>query len=173
MRILGPLVCSTTLPVTDTLLSASASAVTAAPSTTSSAGKLTSVPGSPSSFSTWTTSPTATLYCFPPVLTIAYIGTEVSCYSTMTGATRAPLTDESTDSDRGAGLSHDRAHRDGGPLTRLHRRSGQRSNRGLLPSLLGVGGRWAGRSGGGPAAGRPGWVRHRDGGCRRRLVAVG
>src|SRR5882757_10026647 len=95
MRILGPLVCSTTLPVTDTLLSASASAVTSAPSTTSSAGKLTSVPGSPSIFSTWTTSPTATLYCFPPVLTIAYIGTEVSCYSTMTGATRAPLTDES------------------------------------------------------------------------------
>src|SRR5438270_7886134 len=74
MRILGPLVCSTTLPVTDTLLSASASAVTAAPSTTSSAGKLTSAPGSASSFSTATTSPTATLYCFPPVLTIAYIG---------------------------------------------------------------------------------------------------
>src|ERR1700742_1620359 len=95
MRILGPLVWLTTLPVTATLPSASASAVTSVPSTTSSAGKLTSVPGSPSSFSTWTTSPTATLYCLPPVLTIAYIGTEVSCYSTITGVTRAPLTDES------------------------------------------------------------------------------
>src|SRR3954447_21784030 len=38
-----------------------------------------SVPGSPSSFSTSTTSPTATLYCLPPVLTIAYADTEVSC----------------------------------------------------------------------------------------------
>src|ERR1700754_1922137 len=96
MRILGPLVWLTTLPVTDTLPNASASAVTSVPSTTSSAGKLTSVPGSPSSFSTWTTSPTATLYCLPPVLTIAYIGTEVSCYSTMTGShARAPLTHES------------------------------------------------------------------------------
>src|SRR5207248_11376339 len=78
------------------------------------AGKLTSVPGAPSSFSTWTMSPTATLYCFPPVLTIAYIGTEVSCYSTMTGATRGPPTDESGDSGRGAWLSHDRAHRTAG-----------------------------------------------------------
>src|SRR5262245_7711232 len=43
-------------------------------STTSSAGNVSSAPGSPSSFSISTMSPTATLYCLPPVLTIAYIG---------------------------------------------------------------------------------------------------
>src|SRR2546430_5346680 len=73
MRIFGPLVWSTTLPVTETLASAAASVVSSVPSTTSSAGKVSSVPGSPSSFSTSTTSPTATLYCLPPVFTIAYI----------------------------------------------------------------------------------------------------
>src|SRR2546423_10580500 len=79
MRILGPLVCSTTLPVTETFDNASASVVTSPPSTYNTAGKVCSVPGSPSSFSTSTTSPTATLYCLPPVLTIAYADTEVSC----------------------------------------------------------------------------------------------
>src|SRR5256714_12689816 len=79
MRILGPLVCSTTLPVTETFDNASASVVTSPPSTYNTAGKVCSVPGSPSSFSTSTTSPTATLYCLPPVLTIAYADTGVSC----------------------------------------------------------------------------------------------
>src|SRR2546423_10355026 len=88
MRILGPLVCSTTLPVTETFDNASASVVTSPPSTYNTAGKVCSVPGSPSSFSTSTTSPTATLYCLPPVLTIAYADTEVSCYSTMGGGSR-------------------------------------------------------------------------------------
>src|ERR1700741_3974776 len=83
MRILGPLVCSTTSPSTDTLASLAASVVTSSPSTTSSAGNESSAPGSPSSFSTSTMSPTATLYCLPPVLTIAYIGTELSCYSVL------------------------------------------------------------------------------------------
>src|SRR5207253_2351354 len=86
----------TTLAVTETLPRASASAMTSLPSTTSSAGKLTSAPGPPSSFSTWTMSPTATLYCLPPVLTIAYIGTEVSCYSTLTGHARPKHTANST-----------------------------------------------------------------------------
>src|SRR4029079_6637423 len=36
-------------------------------------GSDTEAPGSESSFSTLTTSPTATLYCLPPVLTIAYV----------------------------------------------------------------------------------------------------
>src|ERR1700741_3671990 len=83
MRILGPLVCSTTSPSTDTLASLAASVVTSSPSTTSSAGNESSTPGSPPSFSTSTMSPTATLYCLPPVLTIAYIGTELSCYSVL------------------------------------------------------------------------------------------
>src|SRR5689334_11810387 len=85
MRIFGPLVCSTSLPVTENFSRAAASAVTLVPSTTSSAWREISVPGSPSSFSTSTMSPTATLYCLPPVLTIAYIRTEVSCYSMVTG----------------------------------------------------------------------------------------
>src|SRR5262245_31979961 len=73
MRILGPLVCSSTSPVTATLASAAASLVTLAPSTTRATGSVTFEPGSESSFSTLTTSPTATLYCLPPVLTIAYV----------------------------------------------------------------------------------------------------
>src|SRR5688500_9444440 len=85
MRIFGPLVCSTSLPVTENFARAAASAVTSVPSTTSSVWREISVPGSPSSFSTSTMSPTATLYCLPPVLTIAYIRTEVSCYSMVTG----------------------------------------------------------------------------------------
>src|SRR5690606_39890539 len=85
MRLLGPLVCSTSLPVTATLASASASVVTSEPSTTISAGKLTSEPGSPSSFSTSTTSPTATLYCLPPVLPIAYADTDAPGCSMVNG----------------------------------------------------------------------------------------
>ena len=57
--------------VTATLASAAASVVTVAPSTTRATGNDTLAPGSDSSFSTLTTSPTATLYCLPPVLTIA------------------------------------------------------------------------------------------------------
>src|SRR3989337_1168382 len=73
MRIFGPLVCSTTVAVTEAAESAAASVVTSSPSTRSTAGRLTSAPGSPLIFSTVTTSSTATLYCLPPVLTIAYI----------------------------------------------------------------------------------------------------
>src|ERR687890_1659363 len=68
----GPLVWATTSPVTVTPASAFASLVTSVPSTTSRAGRLTLAPASPASFSTSTTSPTATLYCLPPVLTMAY-----------------------------------------------------------------------------------------------------
>src|SRR3954469_5970136 len=68
----GPLVWATTSPVTVTPASALASLVTSVPSTTSSAGRLMLAPASPVSFSTSTTSPTATLYCLPPVLTMAY-----------------------------------------------------------------------------------------------------
>src|SRR5262245_42025935 len=73
MRILGPLVCSSTSPVTATFSRSFASEVTFAPSTTRATGSETLAPGSESSFSTLTTSPTATLYCLPPVLTIAYV----------------------------------------------------------------------------------------------------
>src|SRR5690349_8595213 len=73
MRIFGPLVCSSTSAATATFSSALASAVTFAPSTTRATGSETLAPGSESSFSTLTMSPTATLYCLPPVLTIAYV----------------------------------------------------------------------------------------------------
>src|SRR5262245_37892199 len=73
MRIFGPLVCSTTVAVIEAPASAAASVVTSSPSTSSTAGKVISAPGSPSIFSTVSTSSTATLYCLPPVLTIAYI----------------------------------------------------------------------------------------------------
>src|SRR3979490_2072549 len=73
MRILGPLVCSSTSPVTATFSRSLASVVTFAPSTTRATGSETLEPGSDSSFSTLSTSPTATLYCLPPVLTIAYV----------------------------------------------------------------------------------------------------
>src|SRR5689334_655604 len=73
MRIFGPLVCSSTSPVTATFDRADASEVTLAPSTTRATGSETLAPGSESSFSTLTTSPTASLYCLPPVLTIAYV----------------------------------------------------------------------------------------------------
>src|SRR5882757_2059236 len=74
MRIFGPLVCSRISPVTATFASSLASVVTLAPSTTSATGSETDAPASSSSFSTFTMSPTATLYCLPPVLTIAYVG---------------------------------------------------------------------------------------------------
>src|SRR5687768_11118765 len=74
MRSFGPLVWATTSPATVTPASALASLVTLAPSTTSRAGSATASPTPPVTFSTWTTSPTATLYCLPPVLTMAYTG---------------------------------------------------------------------------------------------------
>src|SRR5689334_11205144 len=74
MRILGPLVCSSTSAVTATFSRSLAAVVTFAPSTTSATGSETESPASSSSFSTLTMSPTATLYCLPPVLTIAYVG---------------------------------------------------------------------------------------------------
>src|SRR6478672_534303 len=73
MTIFGPLVCATTSPDTVTSASASAAEVTDGPSTSSTAGRVTAAPGSPAIFSTSMTSPSATLYCLPPVLTIAYI----------------------------------------------------------------------------------------------------
>src|SRR3954447_13914094 len=73
MRIFGPLVCSTTFADTVAAASASAPVVRSSPSTNSNGTSETTSPGSPSIFSTVTTSSTATLYCLPPVLTIAYI----------------------------------------------------------------------------------------------------
>src|SRR3954467_6410765 len=83
MRIFGPLVCSSTSPVTATFSRSLASVVTFAPSTTRATGSETLAPASTSSFSTLTTSPTATLYCLPPVLTIAYVAI---CPSSSLGA---------------------------------------------------------------------------------------
>jgi len=65
------LVCSRISPVTAILASSWALVVTVAPLTTSATGSDTVAPGSLSIFSTFTMSPTATLYCLPPVLTIA------------------------------------------------------------------------------------------------------
>src|SRR6476661_5708639 len=79
MMIFGPLVCATTSPETVTSARASALAVTDGPSTRRTAGRVTAAPGSPSSFSISMTSPSATLYCLPPVLTIAYIVDAPSC----------------------------------------------------------------------------------------------
>src|SRR3954465_11608383 len=73
MRHLGPVVCSAPEAGTDALASAPTSVVSLSPSTSSTAGRLISAPGSPSIFSTVSTSSTATLYCLPPVLTIPYI----------------------------------------------------------------------------------------------------
>ena len=73
MRIFGPLVCSTTLAETVAEASASAAVVRSSPSTSSTGTSEISSPGAPSIFSTVTTSSTATLYCLPPVLTIAYM----------------------------------------------------------------------------------------------------
>src|SRR5688572_1508457 len=72
MLSLTPLVWATTSPVTVKPARAFASLVTSVPSTTSSAGRVTAAPAAPVSFSTSRTSPTATLYCLPPVLTMAY-----------------------------------------------------------------------------------------------------
>src|ERR671927_1049625 len=74
IRIFGPLVCSAISPDTATLASLAASVTRSSPSTRSTAASVTASPGSPTSFSTSITSPSATLYCLPPVLTIAYIG---------------------------------------------------------------------------------------------------
>src|SRR3954469_8948208 len=73
MRIFGPLVCSTTFADTVAAASASAPVVRSLPSTSSRGTSEISSPGSPTIFSTVTTSSTATLYCLPPVLTIAYM----------------------------------------------------------------------------------------------------
>src|SRR2546421_6454917 len=101
MRIFGPLVCATTSPVTATLASFSASVTRSGPSTTSTADSDTASPGAPTSFSTSITSPSATLYCLPPVLTIAYIGRGLlSCCGRMDRGGRHP-----------SGATHDnRAH---------------------------------------------------------------
>src|SRR3954453_19903043 len=72
MLIFGPLVAATISAETFTPASALASVVTSEPSTTSRAGNVTVAPAAPSSFSISTVSPTATLYCLPPVLTMAY-----------------------------------------------------------------------------------------------------
>src|SRR5512144_2456176 len=72
MRIFGPFACPTTSAFTVTDPSASYVAVTASPSTSRSAGRVTRDPGSSPSELTVTTSPTATLYCLPPLRTIAY-----------------------------------------------------------------------------------------------------
>src|SRR5690349_14522666 len=90
MRILGPLVCSSTSNVTATFSSSLAALVTFAPSTTRATGSETLAPGSPSSFSTLTTSPTATLYCLPPVLTVAYVAI-VAVLLMLLWASRYPL----------------------------------------------------------------------------------
>src|SRR6478752_3362099 len=79
MMIFGPLVWATTSPETVTFASASSVAVTEGPSTRSTAGSVIAAPGSLSSFSISMTSPSATLYCLPPVLTIAYIVDAPSC----------------------------------------------------------------------------------------------
>src|SRR5689334_11047721 len=73
MRIFGPLVCSTTVAATVAAARASAAVVRSSPSTSSTGTSEISSPGSPTIFSTVSTSSTATLYCLPPVLTIAYI----------------------------------------------------------------------------------------------------
>src|SRR5262245_38438172 len=72
MLILGPLAAATISTVTETLASFFASVVTSSPSTRSTAGSWTLVPGSPSTRSIVTTSPTATFSWRPPVRTIAY-----------------------------------------------------------------------------------------------------
>src|SRR5664279_548275 len=81
MTILGPLVWASTSPATVTVASAPTSVVIVEPSTSRTAGRVTAAPGSPSSFSISMTSPSATLYCLPPVLTIAYIVDAPSCLS--------------------------------------------------------------------------------------------
>src|SRR3954453_6148341 len=73
MRIFGPLVCSTTLAETVADARASAAVVRSPPSTRSTGTSEMTSPGLPTTFSTVTTSSTATLYCLPPVLTIAYM----------------------------------------------------------------------------------------------------
>src|SRR5687768_7453037 len=94
MLIFGPLVWATTSPETLTLASASASEVTAEPSTTSRAGSATLSPGPPETFSTSTTSPTATLYCLPPVLTMAYTeGSYLSSGAARVGAAEGRVED--------------------------------------------------------------------------------
>src|SRR5262245_12373541 len=72
MLILGPLAAATISTVTETLASFFASVVTSSPSTRSTAGSWTLVPGSPSTRSIVTTSPTATFSWRPPARTIAY-----------------------------------------------------------------------------------------------------
>src|SRR6476661_355537 len=91
MRILGPLVCSSTSPVTATFSRSLASVVTFAPSTTRATGSETFEPGSESSFSTLTTSPTATLYCLPPVLTIAYVAFSAAIVSFFVSGRALPV----------------------------------------------------------------------------------
>src|ERR1700743_3801480 len=111
MRILGPLVWATPSAVTATLARALASVVTALPSTSRTAGSETSAPAAASSFSTSITSPSATLYCFPPVLMMAYIAD--------------PLLGHHTGTRRRAGLgtaTHETGPPTNGPSYRLRHR---------------------------------------------------
>src|SRR3712207_4062078 len=106
MRILGPLVCSTTVADTVADARASAALVRSSPSTSSTGTSETSSPGAPSSFSTVTTSSTATLYCLPPVLTIAYMDALLqSSGDVVRGPGGRPgITASGRSSERGAGL---------------------------------------------------------------------
>src|SRR4051812_28936022 len=105
IRIFGPLVWATTSPVTATLASTAASVTRSSPSTRSTAGRVTASPAAPASFSTSITSPSATLYCLPPVLTIAYIGRGLpETYAAITAAWRMVLARPGsyTDAEHGA-----------------------------------------------------------------------
>src|SRR5699024_9362379 len=76
--------------------------------TTSATGSETDAPGSDSSFSTLTTSPTATLYCLPPVLTIAYVAI-VGVYLYFSSTSRVPLAAHAIGTCAGGGGSVRRA----------------------------------------------------------------
>src|SRR5690349_18000701 len=72
-RILGPLASPTTRAATVAPPSWPGPARTESPSTSRTGVKLTSAPDAPTR-STFNFSPSATLYCFPPVFMTAYIG---------------------------------------------------------------------------------------------------
>src|SRR5919112_2777906 len=108
MRIFGPLVCSTTVADTVAEASASAAVVRSSPSASSSGTSEISSPGAPSTFSTVTTSSTATLYCLPPVLTIAYMDALLQSSGDVVrgpvGRNGLVVTASCRSSQRGAGL---------------------------------------------------------------------
>src|SRR5690348_1391881 len=106
MRIFGPLVCSTTLAETVADARASAAVVRSSPSTRSTGTSEMTSPGLPTTFSTVTTSSTATLYCLPPVLTIAYMDALLqSSGDVVRGPVGRPgVTASGRSTGRGAGL---------------------------------------------------------------------